>query len=46
MGLTLKNFAKIKASPRNNYVLFYSTPKEILNFDNSMVPQPGEAGGP
>ena len=50
MGLTLKNFAKIKASPQNNYVLFYSTPKEILNFDNlplenSMVPQPGEGRG-
>ena len=48
--LPLKNFAKIKASPPNNYVFFYSTPKEILNFynlplENSMVPHPGWGGG-
>ena len=48
--LALKNFAKIKASPPNNYVFFYSTPKEILNFynlplENSMVPHPGWGWG-
>ena len=50
MGLPLKNFVKIKASPPKNSIYFYSTPKEILNFynlplENSMVPQPGGGGG-
>ena len=44
MGLPLKNFVKIKASPPKNSISFYPTPKEILNFynlplENSMVPQ-------
>ena len=48
MGLPLKNFVKIKASPPKNSIFFYSTPKEILTFynlppENSMVPQPGGA---
>ena len=30
MGLPLKNFVKIKASPPKNSIFFYSTPKEIL----------------
>ena len=46
MGLPLKNFVKIKASPPKNFVFFNSTPKEILNFynlplENSMVPHRG-----
>ena len=50
MGLPLKNFVKIKASPPKNSIFSYSTPKEILNFynlplKNSMVPQPGGEGG-
>ena len=51
MGLPLKNFVKMKASPPKNSIFFYSTPKEILNLynvplENSMVPQPGgERGG-
>ena len=48
MGLHLKHFVKMKASPQKNSIFFYSTPKEILNFynlplENSMVPQPGGA---
>ena len=50
MGLPLKNFVKMKASPPKNSIFFYSTPKEILNLynvplENSMVPQPGAEGG-
>ena len=46
MGLPLKNFVKIKASPPKNSIFFNSTPKEILNFynlpqENSVAPQPG-----
>ena len=49
IGLHLKNFVKIKASPPKNSIFSYSTPKEILNFynlplKNSMVPQPGVGG--
>ena len=45
VGLPVKNFVKIKASPQRIHI-FYSTPKEILNFyilpmENSMVPQLG-----
>jgi len=48
MGLPLKNFVKIEASAPMNFIFFYSTPKEILNFydlplENSVVPQPGGA---
>ena len=47
VGLPVKNFVKIKASPQRIHI-FYSTPKEILNFhilpmENSMVPQLGGA---
>ena len=50
MGLPLKNFVKIKASPPKNSIFFNSTPKEILNFynlpqENSVAPQPGGGGG-
>ena len=50
MGLPLKNFVKIKASPPKNSIFFNSTPKEILNLynlplENSMVPQRGREGG-
>ena len=50
MGLPLKNFVKMKASPPKNSIFFYSTPKETLNLynvplDNSMVRQPGAEGG-
>ena len=50
MGLPLRTFVKIKASPPKNSIFFYSTPKEILNLynvplENSMVPQPGAEGG-
>ena len=47
----LKNIVKIKApAPKNSIYVFCSTPKEILNFNNSplknsMVPQPGVGGG-
>ena len=47
----LKNTVKIKApAPKNSIFVFYSTPNEILNFNNlplkhSMVPQPGVGGG-
>ena len=46
VGLPVKNFVKIKASPPKNPIFFYSTPKEILNvynlpMENSMVPQLG-----
>ena len=49
MGLPLKNFVKIKASPPKNSIFFNSTPKEILNFynlpqENSVAPQPGGGG--
>ena len=49
MALALKNFVKIEASPPMNFIFFYSTPKEILNFynlplENSVVPQPGGCG--
>ena len=50
MGLPLKNFVKIKASPLKNSIFFHSILKEILNFfnlplENFMVPQPGGVGG-
>ena len=46
MGVPLQNFVKIKAPSPMNSIIFYSTPKEILNFynlplKNSMVPQQG-----
>ena len=45
MGLPLKNFVKINVPPLKNSIFFYFTPKQILNFYNSllknnMVPQP------
>ena len=48
MGLCLENSMKFKASPPKNYI-FYSIPKEILNFynltlENSMFPQPEGCG--
>ena len=47
----LKNIVKIKAPAlKNSIFVFYSTPKEILSFNNlplknSMVPQLGVGGG-
>ena len=32
MGLHVKNFVKIKASPPKNSIFFHSTPKGILDF--------------
>ena len=32
MGLHVKNFMKIKASPPKNSIFFHSTPKGILDF--------------
>ena len=46
----LKNKVKIKAPAlKNSIFVFYSTPKDILSFNNlplknSMVPQPGVGG--
>ena len=45
MVLPLNNLVKIKTSPPEDSIFFYSTPKEILSFynlplGNSMVPQP------
>lgn len=45
-GGTPEEFGKIKALPPQNSLFSYSTPKEILYFDNLsmenfMVPQPG-----
>ena len=50
MGLPLKNFVEMKASPPKEFHIFYSISIEILNFyilplKNSMVPQPGGGGG-
>ena len=50
MGLPLKNFVKIEASPPMNTIFFFSTPEEMLNFynlplENSVVPQPEGGGG-
>ena len=49
MGLPLKNFVKINVPPLKNSIFFYFTPKQILNFYNSllknnMVPQPWVVG--
>ena len=55
-GSTMKNFKESKASPPNpppppqtNNSIFYSTPKQILNFlnlplKNSIGPKPGVKG--
>ena len=50
MGVPLKNFVKIKASPPKNSIFFYPTTKEIHNFynfplKNSMVPLRRGGGG-
>ena len=48
-GFTPEEVCENKASPPKTFIVFYSTPKEILNFynlslENSMVPQKGECG--